>query len=219
MAVAAELTQSDANNGSGFSVPRFCAELVFPPLDFEADPPVQRLRMTDPLGKHRDFRHIYRGTPRRHLLTTGWSKFINAKLLVAGDAVVFMRHADGELLTGIRRAPRFPAVSQQGPERRPRNARAGVPPQEVDDAARLAAEGAPFTVTYYPRQGAGEFVVPKQEVEEALVGAWRPGVQVRMKFLDAEERRSEWINGVVKAGSSRPGNRRRGRGRAGSHRP
>ncbi|KAI5009351.1 hypothetical protein ZWY2020_011488 [Hordeum vulgare] len=156
---AKQLTQSDANNGGGFSVPRFCAELVFPPLDFEADPPVQRLRMTDPLGKHWDFRHIYRGTPRRHLLTTGWSK-----------------------------AP------SDGPATRAR-----VPPQEVDDAVRLAAEGAPFTVTYYPRQGAGEFVVPKQEVEEALVGAWRPGVHVRMKFLDAEERRSEWINGVVKA--------------------
>ncbi|XP_037480896.1 auxin response factor 13-like [Triticum dicoccoides] len=196
---AKQLTQSDANNGGGFSVPRFCAELVFPPLDFEADPPVQRLRMTDPLGRGWDFRHIYRGTPRRHLLTTGWSKFVNAKLLVAGDAVVFMRRADGELLAGIRRAPRYPAVSQQGAERRPRNARARVPPEEVDEAVRLAAEGAPFTVTYYPRQGAGEFVVPKQEVEDALVGAWAPGVQVRMKFLDAEERRSEWVNGIVKA--------------------
>jgi len=47
---------------------------------------------------------------------------------MAGDAVVFMRRADGELLAGIRRAPRYPAVSQQaseGAERRPRNARAG----------------------------------------------------------------------------------------------
>ena len=42
---------------------------------------------------------------------------------------------------------------------------------------RLAAEGTLFTVTYYPRQGAGEFVVPKQEVEDALIGAWAPGVQ------------------------------------------
>ena len=64
---------------------------------------------------------------------------------------------------------------------------------------RLAAEGTLFTVTYYLRQGAGEFVVPKQEVEDALIGAWAPGVQVRMKFLDAEERRSEWNNGAVKA--------------------
>ncbi|XP_048549461.1 auxin response factor 13-like [Triticum urartu] len=97
---------------------------------------------------------------------------------MAGDAVVFMRRADGELLAGIRRAPRS---------------------EEGDEAVRLAAEGTLFTVTYYPRQGAGEFVVPKQEVEDALIGAWAPGVQVRMKFLDAEERRSEWNNGAVKA--------------------
>jgi hypothetical protein len=74
-----------------------------------------------------------------------------------------------------------------------------VPTQEVDDAARLATEGRAFTVTYYPRQGAGEFVVPRKEVEDATDLNWKPGFQVRMKFLDAEERRSEWINGVVKA--------------------
>ncbi|KAK1695167.1 hypothetical protein QYE76_011864 [Lolium multiflorum] len=199
---AKQLTQSDANNGGGFSVPRSCADLVFPPLDFAADPPVQTLRMRDPLGASWEFRHIYRGTPRRHLLTTGWSKFVNAKLLVAGDAVVFMRRPDGDLLAGVRRAPRYPAACQgaaAGQRGRPHNARARVPPQEVDDAARLAAEGRPFTVTYYPRQGAGEFVVPKKEVEDATLPDWNPGFQVRMKFLDAEERRSEWINGVVKA--------------------
>ncbi|CAM0956627.1 unnamed protein product [Alopecurus aequalis] len=198
---AKQLTQSDANNGGGFSVPRSCADIVFPPLDFEADPPVQTLRMRDLLGARWDFRHIYRGTPRRHLLTTGWSKFVNAKLLVAGDAVVFVRRSDGDLLAGVRRAPRYPAASQgaaAGQRGRPHNARARVPPQEVDDATRLAAEGRPFTVTYYPRQGAGEFVVPRKDVEDAMVANWQPGLQVRMKFLDAEERRSEWINGVIK---------------------
>uniref|UniRef100_A0ACD5TJ26 Uncharacterized protein n=2 Tax=Avena sativa TaxID=4498 RepID=A0ACD5TJ26_AVESA len=199
---AKQLTQSDANNGGGFSVPRPCADLVFPPLDFKADPPVQTLRTRDLLGAPWDFRHIYRGTPRRHLLTTGWTKFVNAKLLVAGDAVVFMRRPDGGLIAGVRRAPRYPAVSQGaagGHRGRPHNARAQVPPQEVNDTTRLAAAGRAFTVTYYPRQGAGEFVVPRKEVEDALVTNWAPGLHVRMKFLDAEERRSEWINGVVKA--------------------
>jgi hypothetical protein len=50
------------------------------------------------------FRHIYRGTPRRHLLTTGWSSFVNQKKLVAGDSVVFLRAENGELCVGIRRA-------------------------------------------------------------------------------------------------------------------
>jgi hypothetical protein len=31
------------------------------------------------------------GQPRRHLLTTGWSAFVNKKKLVSGDAVLFLR--------------------------------------------------------------------------------------------------------------------------------
>lgn len=47
-----------------------------------------------------------RGTPRRHLLTTGWSTFVNQKKLVAGDAIVFLRIASGELCVGVRRSMR-----------------------------------------------------------------------------------------------------------------
>lgn len=34
----------------------------------------------------------YLGQPKRHLLTTGWSMFIGAKRLRAGDAVLFIRY-------------------------------------------------------------------------------------------------------------------------------
>ncbi|PAN40897.1 hypothetical protein PAHAL_7G348900 [Panicum hallii] len=199
---AKQLTQSDANNGGGFSVPRYCADHIFPMLDFDDDPPVQNLVMRDPQGNPWQFRHIYRGTPRRHLLTTGWSKFVNAKLLVAGDTAVFMRRPDGDLLIGLRRAPRYPVVSRDDAARQPppRNARARVPPGDVMEAARLAAEGSPFTVTYFPRQGAAEFVVPRKEVEDALASRWEPGTQVRMQVMEAEDaRRTEWANGTVKA--------------------
>lgn len=195
---AKQLTQSDANNGGGFSVPRYCADFIFPKLDFEADPPVQTLVMRDPRGDRWQFRHIYRGTPRRHLLTTGWSKFVNAKLLVAGDTVVFMRRPDGELLIGLRRAPRYPRMMQQQGAAL-HNARARVPPDHVMEAARLAAEGSPFTVAYYPRLGAGEFVVPRKEVEDALACAWEPGMLVRMQVMEAEDaRRTDWASGTVK---------------------
>ncbi|CAL0327395.1 unnamed protein product [Lupinus luteus] len=100
------LTPSDANNGGGFSVPRFCADSIFPPLNFQEDPPFQNLMMFDLHGNVWDYRHIYRGTPRRHLLTTGWSKFVNFKNLVAGDSVVFMKNSKGEIFAGIRRAKR-----------------------------------------------------------------------------------------------------------------
>ena len=119
---------------------------------------------------------------------------------MAGDAVVFVRRPDWDLVAGVRRAPRYPAACSQSSQR-PRNVRARVPPREVEEAARLAGEGRAFDVTYYPRQGAGEFVVPRKEVEDAMgiVAEWEPGMQVRMRFLDAEERRSEWVNGIVKA--------------------
>ncbi|ONK79626.1 uncharacterized protein A4U43_C01F8290 [Asparagus officinalis] len=103
---AKTLTQSDANNGGGFSVPRYCAETIFPRLDYSADPPVQTVLAKDVHGEVWKFRHIYRGTPRRHLLTTGWSTFVNQKKLVAGDSIVFLRTENGELCVGIRRAKR-----------------------------------------------------------------------------------------------------------------
>ncbi|KAH9620457.1 hypothetical protein KSS87_006648 [Heliosperma pusillum] len=103
---AKTLTQSDANNGGGFSVPRYCAETIFPRLDYSADPPVQNIIAKDVHGEPWKFRHIYRGTPRRHLLTTGWSSFVNAKKLVAGDSIVFLRADNGDLCVGIRRAKR-----------------------------------------------------------------------------------------------------------------
>ncbi|KAJ7976954.1 Auxin response factor [Quillaja saponaria] len=103
---AKTLTQSDANNGGGFSVPRYCAETIFPRLDYTADPPVQNILAKDVHGETWKFRHIYRGTPRRHLLTTGWSTFVNHKKLVAGDSIVFLRAENGDLCVGIRRAKR-----------------------------------------------------------------------------------------------------------------
>ncbi|KAJ7972401.1 Auxin response factor [Quillaja saponaria] len=103
---AKTLTQSDANNGGGFSVPRYCAETIFPRLDYSAEPPVQTILAKDVHGETWKFRHIYRGTPRRHLLTTGWSTFVNHKKLVAGDSIVFLRAENGDLCVGIRRAKR-----------------------------------------------------------------------------------------------------------------
>lgn len=112
---AKTLTQSDANNGGGFSVPRYCAETIFPRLDYSADPPVQTVIAKDVHGKVWKFRHIYRGTPRRHLLTTGWSTFVNEKKLIAGDSIVFLRADNGDLCVGIRRAKRGTGGASESP--------------------------------------------------------------------------------------------------------
>ncbi|CAA0827853.1 Auxin response factor 17 [Striga hermonthica] len=166
------LSPSDANNGGGFSIPRSCAERVFPRLDFGGDRPAQNLRMRDAAGIAWEFRHIYRGTPRRHLLTTGWSKFVNAKRLVAGDSVVFVRRtaAGGrtELFVGIRRAAAGSWESEENP--------VSSALAEMGKAAR----GLEFEVVYSPKIGLPDFVVEARRVEAAWWVGWRPGIRVRM---------------------------------------
>jgi hypothetical protein len=84
------LTASDTSTHGGFSVPRRAAEKVFPPLDYSQQPPAQELMARDLHDNEWKFRHIFRGQPKRHLLTTGWSVFVSAKRLVAGDSVLFI---------------------------------------------------------------------------------------------------------------------------------
>ncbi|KAK1316561.1 Auxin response factor 5 [Acorus calamus] len=74
----------DTSTHGGFSVPRCAAEKIFPPLDFSVQPPIQELVARDLHDKEWRFRHIYRGQPKRHLLTTGWSSFVSGKRLFAG---------------------------------------------------------------------------------------------------------------------------------------
>ncbi|CAD6266277.1 unnamed protein product [Miscanthus lutarioriparius] len=101
------LTASDTRNIScGFSVPCRAARKVFLPLDFTQQPPCQELMAKDLHGNEWKFRHIFRGQPKRHLLTTGWSVFVSAKRLVAGDSVLFIWNDNNQLLLGIRWANR-----------------------------------------------------------------------------------------------------------------
>ncbi|TQD72938.1 hypothetical protein C1H46_041517 [Malus baccata] len=93
------LTASDTSTHGGFSVPRRAAEKVFPPLDFSLQPPAQELIARDLHDVEWKFRHIFRGQPKRHLLTTGWSVFVSAKRLVAGDSVLFIWYMG--TITGI----------------------------------------------------------------------------------------------------------------------
>ncbi|CAJ1974165.1 unnamed protein product [Sphenostylis stenocarpa] len=222
------LTPSDANNGGGFSVPRFCADSIFPPLDFQADPPVQNLSVTDVHGFTWEFRHIYRGTPRRHLLTTGWSTFVNNKKLVAGDSVVFMRNAAGRLFVGIRRATRFSPgkscgggaklrlIEEEGEEEEEeeeedeekarevfsRDGKGKLSAKVVAEAAELAVRNMPFEVVYYPKAGCSEFVVNSEAVDESMRKPWSAGVRVKMSMETDDSSRMTWFQGTVSAISS-----------------
>jgi len=100
------LTASDTSTHGGFSVLRRHAEECLPQLDMSQNPPCQELVAKDLHGTEWHFRHIFRGQPKRHLLTTGWSVFVSSKRLVAGDAFIFMRGENGELRVGVRRLMR-----------------------------------------------------------------------------------------------------------------
>ncbi|KAM0002231.1 putative transcription factor ARF family [Helianthus debilis subsp. tardiflorus] len=210
---AKTLTQSDANNGGGFSVPRYCAETIFPRLDYTAEPPVQIIMVKDVHGQMWKFRHIYRGTPRRHLLTTGWSNFVNHKKLVAGDSVVFLRADNGDLCVGIRRAKRgigggfheLPTASSLyggglglarfRPEHENGENKTSV--EAVVEATNLAASGQPFEVVYYPRASTPEFCVKASIVKAAMRIQWCPGMRFKMAFETEDSSRISWFMGTI----------------------
>ncbi|XP_075502128.1 auxin response factor 5-like [Primulina tabacum] len=149
------LTASDTSTHGGFSVPRRAAEKIFPRLDFTMQPPAQELVARDLHDNVWTFRHIYRGQPKRHLLTTGWSLFVSGKRLFAGDSVLFIRDEKQQLLLGTRRA-----------NRQPTNLSSSVLSSDsmhigiLAAAAHAAANNSPFTVFYNPRASPSEFVIP-----------------------------------------------------------
>ncbi|KAL9269859.1 Auxin response factor 3-like protein [Drosera capensis] len=187
------LTASDTSTHGGFSVPRRAAEDCFPPLDYKQLRPSQELVAKDLHGTEWRFRHVYRGQPRRHLLTTGWSAFVNKKRLVSGDAVLFLRGTDGELRLGVRRA----ALLKGG---------ASVPtiPKELLDRGSLESvfsaisTRSVFSVSYNPRSSASEFIVPLRRFLRSCEHFFSVGTRFRMRYEaeDAAERYSGVITGI-----------------------
>jgi hypothetical protein len=91
------LSQSDANNGGAFSLPIECAKMIFPPLDLKEELPIQELSITDIHGAIWEFRHVYRGNPKRNMFTHNWSQFVDKKKLVGGDFLIFMKNSAGNI--------------------------------------------------------------------------------------------------------------------------
>ncbi|KAG4391220.1 hypothetical protein AAZX31_05G133000 [Glycine max] len=168
------LTASDTSTHGGFSVPRRAAEKVFPPLDFSQQPPCQELIARDLHGNEWKFRHIFRGQPKRHLLTTGWSVFVSAKRLVAGDSVLFIWNEKNQLLLGIRRANR-PQPVMPSSVLSSDSMHLGL----LAAAAHAAATNSRFTIFYNPRASPSEFVIPFAKYVKAV---YHTRVSVGMRF-------------------------------------
>ncbi|XP_037492463.1 auxin response factor 15, partial [Jatropha curcas] len=172
----------------GFSVPRRAAEDCFPPLDYTQQRPSQELVAKDLHGFEWRFRHIYRGQPRRHLLTTGWSAFVNKKKLVSGDAVLFLRGEDGELRLGIRRAAQvkcgatfpIPALCSRQ-----------LSHSTLTDVVNAISMRSVFNISYNPRASSSEFIIPFHKFLKSLDHSFSIGMRFKMRFEteDAAERR------------------------------
>ncbi|KAF7103842.1 hypothetical protein CFC21_104781 [Triticum aestivum] len=168
------LTASDTSTHGGFSVPRRAAEKVFPPLDFTMQPPAQELFAKDLHGNEWKFRHIFRGQPKRHLLTTGWSVFVSAKRLVAGDSVLFIWNDNNQLLLGIRRATR-PQTVMPSSVLSSDSMHIGL----LAAAAHAASTNSRFTIFYNPRASPCEFVIPLAKYVKAV---YHTRISVGMRF-------------------------------------
>ncbi|XP_059623322.1 auxin response factor 8-like isoform X2 [Cornus florida] len=178
------LTASDTSTHGGFSVPRRAAEKVFPPLDFSQQPPAQELIARDLHDSEWKFRHIFRGQPKRHLLTTGWSVFVSAKRLVAGDSVLFIWNEKNQLLLGIRRATR-PQTVMPSSVLSSDSMHIGL----LAAAAHAAATNSCFTIFYNPRASPSEFVIPLSKYVKAVFHT-RVSVGMRFRMLFETEESS-----------------------------
>ncbi|KAG5251685.1 auxin response factor [Salix suchowensis] len=178
------LTASDTSTHGGFSVLRKHATECLPPLDMSQATPTQELAARDLHGFEWRFKHIFRGQPRRHLLTTGWSTFVTSKRLVAGDAFVFLRGDNGELRVGVRCLARqqssIPSsvISSQ-------SMHLGV----LATASHAVLTQTLFVVYYKPRTN--QYIIGLNKYLEAVKNGFSVGMRFKMRFEgeDSPERR------------------------------
>ncbi|KAH6789220.1 Transcriptional factor B3 family protein / auxin-responsive factor AUX/IAA-like protein [Perilla frutescens var. frutescens] len=187
------LTASDTSTHGGFSVPRRAAEKLFPQLDYSMQPPTQELVVRDLHDNTWTFRHIYRGQPKRHLLTTGWSMFVGAKRLRAGDAVLFIRDEKSQLMLGVRRANRqqtnLPSSVLSAD-----SMHIGI----LAAAAHAAANRSPFTIFYNPRACPSEFVIPLAKYRKAVYGTQLSiGMRFGIMFETEESTKRRYMGTII----------------------
>ncbi|KAL8150373.1 hypothetical protein V2J09_020181 [Rumex salicifolius] len=183
------LTASDTSTHGGFSVLRKHANGCLPPLDMSQQIPTQELVAKDLHGYEWRFKHIFRGQPKRHLLTTGWSHFVTSKRLVAGDSFVFLRGENGELRVGVRRMNRkqscMPSsvISSQ-------SMHVGV----LATASHALSTNTLFVVYYKPRTS--QFIISLNKYLEAIKRSFSVGMRFKMRF-EGDEMPEKRFTGTI----------------------
>ncbi|XP_068473663.1 auxin response factor 2A-like isoform X2 [Phaseolus vulgaris] len=187
------LTPSDTSTHGGFSIPKRHADECFRPLDMTHQTPAQEILAKDLRGFEWHFRHIYRGQPKRHLLTSGWSTFVNAKKLVAGDSCIFVSGESGEVRVGIRRANRHPSnASLSSSLISGHSMQLGI----LASASHAVSTGSLFTVYYHPWTNPFEFIIPLEKYLKSTVPDYSIGARVQMQ-CDVEESLRRYAGTII----------------------
>ncbi|KAJ9171522.1 hypothetical protein P3X46_014880 [Hevea brasiliensis] len=191
------LTASDTSTHGGFSVLRKHATECLPALDMNQATPTQELAAKDLHGYEWRFKHIFRGQPKRHLLTTGWSTFVTSKRLVAGDAFVFLRGDDGELRVGVRRLAR-----QQSPMPSSVISRQSMHLGVLATASHAVTTQTLFVVYYKPRTS--QFIIGLNKYLEAVNHGFSVGMRYKMRFEGEDTPERRFTGTIVGVGDISP---------------
>nr|APR64070.1 hypothetical protein [Populus tomentosa] len=186
-----KLTPSDTKTHGGFSVPKRHADQCLPPLDKSQQPPVQELLAKDLHGFEWCFKHIYRGQPKRHLITSGWSTFVSSKRLVAGDSFIFLRGESGELRVGVHRAMKL-ENNLSANVLSSHSMQLGI----LSSASHAITTGSMFTIYFHPWTSTAEFIIPYDQYMKSAEIDYSAGTRFRMLF-EGEECAEQRFEGTV----------------------
>ncbi|KAF2300192.1 hypothetical protein GH714_010578 [Hevea brasiliensis] len=174
-----EQVEASENQAVGQQIPNYnlpwkilCRVINVQLKDMSSEPRMQQLVAMDLHGNEWPFQHIYRGQPKRHLITSGWSGFVTSKGLVPGDAFVFVRDENGCIGVGVRRAK----IEQSS----------NVPLYliEVATAWEAISRGTMFSVYHRPRRTRprAEFIIPFDRYMASVATNYSIGMSFEMRF-------------------------------------
>ncbi|CDY54111.1 BnaC04g53900D [Brassica napus] len=138
--------------------------------------PSQEVIAKDIHGHEWSFKHTLRGTPQRHLFTSGWNEFAKGKNLVVGDCFVFLRGENGESRVGIRKSAHHQQHNIPSPVISKQSMHHGV----VATALNAIERKCMFVVFYKPRSS--QFLVNFDKFIDGVNRKFSVGSRFLMKF-------------------------------------
>nr|XP_043621681.1 auxin response factor 1-like [Erigeron canadensis]XP_043621682.1 auxin response factor 1-like [Erigeron canadensis] len=190
------LTTLDTSTIGGLSLPLRDAVDCLLTLDMSQQPSWQEVVASDLQNNEWHFCHMLQEHPKRHFLTTGWSDFVNAKKLVAGDAFLFLRGGNGEICVGVRRRKNHTSSATSNETHL----------SILATTSHAITSGTRFLVTYRPRASPSPFIISLNKYLKAQSYRFSVGMKFQLKFdgVDSLEQRFRGtIVGVGETASSK----------------